>query len=116
MEKENKEKRSNGSKQQSSSSKNMIAVLSYFGILVIIPLLVAKEDEFVKYHVKQGLVLLIAGFVLMFVSIIPLLGWIIGLLGWIFLIVLAVMGIVNVVGGKKKELPIIGQYADKFKI
>ena len=98
------------------NDKNIIAVLSYLGILVIIPLLVAKDDEFVKYHIKQGLVLLIAFIAISFVAWIPILGWIFGFFAWIICFVLVIMGIINVLGGKKKQLPIIGKYADKFKI
>ena len=38
--------------------KNLFAVLSYLGPLVIISLLAGgKEDSFTKFHIKQGLVL-----------------------------------------------------------
>ncbi len=120
MEKEDKKDEKGGLQEKKSSSdskgKNMIAILSYFGILLIIPFLVAKDDEFVKYHVKQGLVLLIAELALMVLAVIPVLGWIVGFFGWIFAIILAIIGIINVVGGKQKELPVIGQYANRFKI
>ncbi len=96
--------------------KNMIAILSYLGILVIIPLLVAKNDEFVKYHVKQGLVLLITFIAISFVAWIPILGWLFGFFAWLTCLVLMIIGIINVLGGKKKQLPIIGKYADKFNI
>jgi uncharacterized membrane protein len=102
--------------QKKSSDKNMVAVLSYFGILVIIPLLVAKEDQFVKYHIKQGLVLLIVAVAISFIAWIPILGWLVGFFAWMGCFVLAIIGIVNVLGGKEKPLPLIGQFADKFKI
>lgn len=97
-------------------NKNAIAVLCYLGILVIIPLLMAKDDQFVKYHVKQGLVLLIAFILINVVAIVPILGWLVAMVGWVVGIVLMVIGIVNVLGGKKKPLPIIGQFGDKFSI
>ena len=103
-------------KQKKSSGENMIAILSYLGIFIIIPLLVAKEDDFVKYHIKQGLVLLIATFAIFVIAWIPVLGWLLGFFAWIGCFVLVIIGIINVVKGKKKELPLIGQFADKFKI
>lgn len=95
---------------------NMIAILSYIGILFLVPMLAAKDNEFAKYHAKQGLVLFIAEIATALVAWIPFIGWIIGLVAWIMWLVLSIMGIVNVVGGKKKPLPIIGSLADKFKI
>jgi len=95
---------------------NAIAVLSYLGILVIIPILVDKENDFVKFHIKQGLTLLVTGIIGMFVGVVPIIGWIIAPFITLALIVLAILGIVNVLGGKKKELPLIGKYAEKFNI
>ena len=42
--------------------------------------------------------------------IIPILGWIIAPILSIVITVLAVIGIINAVNGKAKELPIIGKY------
>ncbi|MBN1445824.1 MAG: hypothetical protein JW957_06930, partial [Candidatus Omnitrophica bacterium] len=56
-----------------------LAWLSYLGILLLIPLLVNKDNEYSKFHVKQGLVLLISGIILSVASIIlafiPVIGW-----------------------------------------
>ena len=43
----------------SGSSENVYAILSYLWILCLIPVLMKKEDEFVKFHAKQGLMLFI---------------------------------------------------------
>lgn len=102
----------------SSGGKNIgMAVLCYFGILVLIPLLTdAKNEAFVKFHIKQGLVLLIAYVIIGAVSAIPFLGWIVGGIAWIVLLVLFIMGIINAAGGKEVPLPIIGQFGDKINI
>jgi len=84
--------------------KNAIALFSYLGIFIIIPLLTDKDNPFVKFHIKQGLVFLIFA---------VLLGWI-PFLGWIAVIILGILGIVNVLNGNKKELPVIGQFGKKF--
>ena len=102
----------------SGGGKNTgMAILAYFGILVLIPLLTtAKTDAYVKFHTKQGLVLLIFFVILNILWVIPILGWIVGTVGWLFGIVLFIMGIVNAAGGNEKELPVIGQYGSKFNI
>ncbi len=93
---------------------NMIAVLSYIGILFLIPMLTAKGNDFAQYHAKQGLVLFIAEIATMIIAWIPIIGWLIGFVAWIIWFILSIMGIVNVVGGKKKPLPVIGSFASKF--
>jgi uncharacterized membrane protein len=98
---------------------NAMAVFAYLGILLIIPFVTdAKNDPFVKYHLKQGLALIIAEaigwFVTLFIGWIPFLGWLIVLLFWLACLVLTIVGIMNVLNGTEKELPWIGQYGKSF--
>ncbi len=101
-------------KTQTQNSNNAMALLSYLGILFIIPMLTSKDDPFVKFHIKQGLVLFIFELVLMFVNVIPILGQLVWLVGMITSLVLAITGIMNALAGTQKELPLIGKYAAKF--
>ena len=102
--------------QKSSGQKNVgMAIVAY--IIFFIPLLTdAKTDPFVKYHVKQGLLLFIGWIGVGLISyILPWQLWIIIRLLNVVLFVLMVIGIVNVTKGERKPLPIIGQYGEKFK-
>ncbi len=88
-----------------------------------------KKNSFVKFHVKQSLVLLIAAVaysivlgVLFSIILFP-----IGMMGfgfglWYVLSILyyvplvwVVLGIINVLNGSERELPIIGHWAKNFK-
>lgn len=90
-----------------------MAVLCYIWILVLVPLLTdAKNDPFVKFHIKQGLVLLIVSIIAGFVSWIPVVGWVVAL--GVFIV--WIIGLINAIGGKTEPLPIIGKYADSIKI
>ena len=114
--------RSPVTKVSGSTSKNTtMAALAY--VLFFIPLLTdAKKDPFVKFHVKQSLVLLIVsiGWSLSsrFLSYLPVLGWIVGgLVGTvisILLLILWIKGLMNALNGKQEELPVIGKYASQF--
>ncbi len=95
---------------------NPLALLSYIGILFLVPLLVVKEDELVKFHVKQGITLFIAELITGVVSKVPFIGWLIGLVGGLIWLVLSIIGILNVLSGKRQELPLIGKYAEQWKI
>ncbi|MDR1394454.1 MAG: hypothetical protein LBJ62_10955 [Bifidobacteriaceae bacterium] len=110
----------------------VMAVLAYIGLLVLIPLIAAKDSKFARYHANQGLVLLVAeiaygviyGIVIGIASagavaaasagsaaglagagIVSLL---LGLIGIVFL-VFAIIGIVNAAKGEFKPLPLIGK-------
>lgn len=104
--------------EKKSGGKNTgMAIVAY--IIFFVPLLVegAKNDPFVKYHVKQGLALLLLSVAVSILgSIIPFIGWFIILpVGSIFVLVLLIMGIVNAVNGVEKPLPVIGSIGENFK-
>lgn len=97
------------------TGKNIgMAVVAY--ILFFVPLLTeAKNDPFVKYHVKQGLVLFITWFIVMVIAWLPM----VYMFSWILhigLFVLFIIGIMNAVNGKEAPLPLIGHLADKIKL
>ncbi len=48
-----------------SPNRQVMIVLSYIGLLALIPLLSEKEDREVQWHAKHGLVLFVAWIVLM---------------------------------------------------
>ncbi len=100
--------------KSSSGDKNTIAILSYLGILFLIPMLAAKKSDFAQYHAKQGLILFIAEIATMLIAWIPFIGWLIGFIAWIIWFILSITGIINVVNGKKKPLPVIGGLAQSF--
>ena len=98
--------------QEDIQNNKVMAVLSYFGILALIPFLAAKESPYAQFHAKQGLTLFIVEIVYSVLSVIlafiPVIGLIVsGVLG-LCVFVLAILGIVNAVQGQAKELPIIG--------
>lgn len=106
---------------QDIDDNKVISVLSYISFLFIIPLLARKDSGYARYHANQGLVLFIAQLVwsVVFKVLAVLIGWIpvVGILvtviGWlveaIFLVV-AIIGIVNTLNGKAKDLPVIGKF------
>jgi uncharacterized membrane protein len=101
------------------SGGNPIAVFSYLWILIIIPFLTdSKHDPFVKFHLKQGLALLIfdviGWIVAALIGWIPVIGWLITSIWSIASIILIIIGIINVLQGKEKDLPLIGHYAHSF--
>lgn len=99
----------------------VMALLSYLSILVLIPLLAAKESPFARYHANQGLLLCIASLIYgaaytVLSALLLAISWrlyfvvsLLGLAGIVFLI-LAILGILNALNGRAKELPLIGRY------
>ena len=84
--------------------------------LFLFPILHQRMTPFVKYHIKQGAVLVV----------IELIVWFAGTMVWglypllmlvnVATLVLSIMGILNVLNGKEKELPLVGRFSKNFNI
>lgn len=99
----------NGNPAVNPSSNTMImSILSYMGLLVLIPYFMAKEDPKVKFHIKQGIVLVAILLVtnLFSMTMFGMFGFI-GLINF-FVVILSIIGIINVFQGQEKPLPIVG--------
>lgn len=107
-------------------SGKVMGILAY--ILFLIPLFAARDNKFAMFHTEQAIVLCITSFVIWIVvfilnmivsAISSSLGCaisILGMLPWIAYLVLWIMGLLNAIGGKVKELPIIGAYGAKLNL
>ena len=119
--------------QKDIADNKTMAVFAYFGPLVLVPILAAPKSKFARFHANQGLLILIGEIVYGVVQSVLLKvlrtifpwDWTIGYLGgrgmvynilssalsiiWIVFGILAILGVLNALKGKAKELPIIGK-------
>jgi uncharacterized membrane protein len=105
-----------GSPTDDGGNETLMGILAYISILVLIPLLVEKNNPFVKYHVKQGLVLLVIEVGVYVIGAMIWMLWPILQFVHLACVVLSILGIVNVVQKKQNPLPLVGQFGDMFKI
>lgn len=106
---EDKREMNDSNNKENLESKKAVAAIAY--ILFFIPLLTDKDNAFCRFHANQGLlVALLAVTVYIVGLIIPWFGWfVLWPVGGILCGVLAILGIVNAVNLKEKELPVIGK-------
>ena len=91
------------------NKNKLMAVLAYIGPLVIVPILLAKDSKFAKFHSNQGLVLFLLAIICGALSKLKLVGWLFGLCGTV-VVILAIVGIVYALQGRAKELPVVGNW------
>ncbi len=116
---------------QPSSNRTLMLVLSYLGILALIPLLAEKDDREIQWHAKHGLIMTAAAIVLVIVlnivffiiGMLPFVGGVIGALlgcGLMPLLSLAIMALfivamIKAIKGERLVLPMITEYVDKWQ-
>lgn len=101
------------------SEDKIMIVLSYFGILALIPLLTVKDSEFVKWHAKNGLVLGFGGVVGMIVlgvllGWIPFIGALLSMVAWLGLLALHIVSIIKGLEGQRWRIPVVSDLAEKL--
>ncbi len=94
----------------------MYAVLAYLWILCLVPVFLKKTDAFVRFHVRQGLMLFIVEVGIGIISIVPVFGGIIAVLGILICGILSLTGIVQVLMGNRWKMPVIGEWAEKINV
>ncbi len=107
-------------------NRTIMVVLSYLGLLALIPLLVEKNDAEVQWHAKHGLVLTAAEFVLFVgLQIVTMilgaisggLGCLIGILFPVVALGILVLHVICIAKGLKGErfiVPKVSEFADRF--
>ncbi len=95
----------------------LLSVLSYIGILFIVPYFMRPNSKYARFHANQGLVLFIASTLFQIGlgvgSFIPVIDFVFDILltvASVAFFALAILGIINTCNGRVKELPIIGKY------
>ncbi len=88
-----------------------LAALCYLNVFFsVIGLLAEPDSKFIRYHLNQSLMLTVGVIVCSAAAIIPIIGWIVATVGGIAIFVFEIMGIVNALNKRAKDLPLTGKY------
>ena len=104
-----------------SSDRTIMLVLSYLGILALIPLLTKKDDPEVQWHAKYGLALCVGEIasyiVIWFIARFMPMGWIIGCVSCflpIIFLVFAIVLIMKALKGERYRIPVVTDLSEKM--
>lgn len=107
----------------------VMVFLSYFGIFALIPLLTVKDNDYVRWHAKQGLTFMVAAIaasialsiVAAIIGFVPVIGGIFAaLLGLVIFalfigcFVLWIMALVKAFGGERWKIPLVGDLSERW--
>jgi len=98
------------------NDNKFLAMISYLGILCLVPLFLKKDSAFVQAHAKMGFVLFIGEVILSFVNIIPFLGQMIWFFGSIGFLIVCIKAMIRAWHGEYWAIPYFEDYAKKIKL
>ena len=92
----------------------VMAAFSYLGILCFVPLLLDRDDEFVQFHARQGLVLWMWGVLAIFALSLPGIGkWFFSFSG-LSIMAFSALGLVAAALRRAWKLPLIHVVAERL--
>ncbi|MEO5332461.1 MAG: hypothetical protein H7839_10590 [Magnetococcus sp. YQC-5] len=97
-----------------SMKVRVLTLLSYVSILCLIPLILSRDDAFIHFHARQGLVLWLWGLLCIIGLNLPGLGPFLAGISVVIIVVLSLAGMVGVLFSKQWKLPLIGGLAAKL--
>ncbi|MFA5927645.1 MAG: hypothetical protein WCT32_03230 [Patescibacteria group bacterium] len=97
---------------ENNVKSRIMAALSYVHVVVLVPLVFARKNSYVKFHAKQGVGLLIIWLLALLLFWVPIVGWLLVLVSVAGLF----FGVTSALTGQEKRLPVIGRMAQSFKV
>ncbi len=97
--------------------KNKMAIFSYLGPLFWVPVFISRDDENLKFHIRQGLILFFFEILVGSLTFSSPHLWllIVTYLLILMCVILSIIGILNVMRGRQDGLPLIGRLAKRIK-
>lgn len=90
----------------STKATNIVCYIGWIGWLIAF---LAGDKEGAKFHLNQGLVLVIVNIASGILAFVPVIGTIVACVVSVAVLVFAIMGIVYAAQEQEKELPLIGK-------
>lgn len=101
-------------KRQAGRKSRVMAIMSYLGILCLVPLVFSRNDEYVDFHARQGVALWIWGVLAILALYVPGIGRVFFNFSILVISVLSLVGMIAVVFDRAWRLPFVHNLAMKL--
>ena len=119
MNQSERETRDNPSQNNSSGwDPKTLGIISYLTIVgwVIALFLNNPRTEYVSFHLRQSIGIILFGAATSALAVVPVLGWMVAMAGWGFTIYLWLIAFLGALQGEEKSVPFFGDiFQDLFK-
>lgn len=93
----------------------MMAALSYFSVLCLVPLLLKKNSPYTQFHAKQGLAIFIVEALAGVVSMTIILAWLSSIV-MVVCFIASIYGIYLALNGKMESIPGLDKIINKLNV
>ncbi|PCI35534.1 MAG: hypothetical protein COB53_10860 [Elusimicrobia bacterium] len=90
------------------------AAVSYVWFLCFLPLFFKRDDDFVLFHARQGLLLFVAWLFFAVMGVAPLLGHVMRHIGVLIVVTISLLGGYHAFQGERWTLPLLGRLTQEL--
>ncbi|CAK0745630.1 Magnetosome protein MamF [Gammaproteobacteria bacterium] len=98
---------------QSGLGPKILACMSYLGILALVPLVLNSDDDYIRFHARQGVVIWMWEVLAIYALVIPG-GRLFFSISSFLCFTLSIIGLSSVLLGRAWKLPVIGNWAESI--
>jgi fumarate reductase subunit D len=95
-------------------ASKILAGMSYLGILSLVPLVLNRDDNYIRFHARQGVVLWMWEVLAIYSLVVPGIGRAFFGISGLVCFILSVIGIASVLLGRAWKMPLIGKWAESI--
>ena len=103
---------------KTNSDSKLFAFLAVFLTVIgfLVALLVKRDDEYIMFYAKQGLVLFIVGLIAKIAFWLPFIGDVVGVAVAILFVIVWIAAWINALSGEKRNTFLVGDFARKIRL
>ncbi|MEO5363059.1 MAG: hypothetical protein H7838_05485 [Magnetococcus sp. DMHC-8] len=95
-------------------STRVLAAMSYLGVLSLVPLVMNRNDSYVQFHARQGVILWMWEVLAIYTLLVPAVGQLFFRVSSLICLILSVVGVLSVLLGRAWKFPLIGDWAARL--
>jgi uncharacterized membrane protein len=109
--------KSSGSSRSRKPDTGIAFIATFFSIIgFLIAFITKRDDKYVMFYASQSLVIFLGSVIFSALAVVPFIGTVVSTLGGLLIFVLWVLSWVYALSGEMKEVPIVGELAEKIKL
>ena len=101
-------------RRQSGPHSYLMGIFSYMGVLCLVPLITNRDDEFVNFHARQGLVIWMWSVLAVMSLYLPGIGKFFFSMSAMAIVVASLIGVASVLFSRAWKLPVIYSLSSKI--
>ncbi|MGN7612215.1 hypothetical protein ACQZV8_09045 [Magnetococcales bacterium HHB-1] len=100
--------------KESGLPSKVLASMSYLGILALVPMVLNRDDSYVNFHARQGIIIWMWEVIAIYCLFLPGIGRLIFVSSSFLCLLFSIIGLISVFLNRAWRLPIVGTWVNRY--